>query len=254
MSSHSPVIAIVPNRKPADYVTSIERAGARTLVIDRTRNAARDVLDDVAGLLLTGGGDVDPARYGEAVDPHFEAAEDGRDEYETEIIRLALARDLPLLAICRGVQILNVALGGSLIQDIPSQHPSGVNHSITEPKWALAHDVSVARDSLLHAALRDRISDAGTLPVNSRHHQSIKDVAASLRVTATAPDGIIEAVERPGATFCLGVQWHPENFLNHDEFAPLFRAFVEAAMAAASATADQALSNRATADRARSPR
>jgi putative glutamine amidotransferase len=244
MSSHSPVIAIIPNRKPADYVASIERAGARTLVIDRARTPARDVLDDVAGLLLTGGGDVDPARYGETTDPTFEAAEDGRDEYEMAIIRLALERDLPLLAICRGVQILNVALGGSLIQDIPSQRPSGVNHSLTEPKWALAHDVAVATDSRLHAALRDRISDAGTLPVNSRHHQSIKDVAPGLRVTATAPDGIIEAVERPDATFCLGVQWHPENFLSHDEFAPLFRAFVEAAIAAASATADRARSPR----------
>jgi putative glutamine amidotransferase len=229
MSSHSPVIAIIPNRKPADYVAAIERAGARTLVIDRARTPARDVLDDVAGLLLTGGGDVHPTHYGEAVDPHFEAAEDGRDEYEAAIVRLAMERDLPLLAICRGVQILNVALGGSLIQDIPSQAPSGVNHSITEPKWALAHDVAVATDSRLHAALRDRISDDGTLPVNSRHHQSIKDLASGLRVTATAPDGIIEAVERPGATFCLGVQWHPENFWRTGEFRSLFEGFLNAA-------------------------
>jgi len=229
MSHHLPLIAIVPNRKPADYIASIERAGARTLVIDRARTAARDVLDDAAGLLLTGGGDVDPARYGEAEDPTFEAAEEGRDEYETAIVRLALERDLPVLAICRGVQILNVALGGSLIQDIPSQHPSGVNHSLTDPKWAIAHDVTIATDSRLHAALRERITGEGLLPVNSRHHQSIKAIAPHLRVTATAPDGIIEAVERPGSTFCLGVQWHPENFLEHDEFGGLFRAFVEAA-------------------------
>lgn len=235
MSPTRPLIAIVPNRKPADYITSIERAGARTLVIDRVRNHARDVLDDAAGLLLTGGGDVDPARYGEPVDPTFDAAEEGRDAYETEIIKLAMERDLPLLAICRGAQILNVALGGSLIQDIPSQHPGALNHSVTDPKWAIAHDVTVAPDSRLQEALRDRISDAGTMPVNSRHHQAIKQIAPGLRVSATAPDGIIEAVEHPGSTFCLGVQWHPENFLDHDEFGALFRAFVEAALTAATA-------------------
>jgi putative glutamine amidotransferase len=229
MSQHLPLIAIIPNKKPADYIASIESAGARTLVIDRVRNHARDVLDDVAGVLLTGGGDVDPARYGEAAHPTFEASEEGRDEYETQIVRMALERDLPLLAICRGVQILNVALGGTLIQDIPSQHASGVNHQLREPKWAIAHEVTVAPDSRLHAALQDRIGAGHAMPVNSRHHQAIKDVAPGLRVTATAPDGIVEAVERPGALFCLGVQWHPENFLEHGEFAELFRAFIAAA-------------------------
>jgi putative glutamine amidotransferase len=233
MSSHGPLIVIVPNRKPADYITSIERTGARTLVIDITRNAPRDVLEEADGLLLTGGGDVDPARYGEAVDAPFDAAEEGRDEYETQIIKLALARDLPLLAICRGMQVLNVALGGTLVQDIPTQQPSGVTHRLAEPKWGIAHDVTVTPESRLQAVLRDRLSEARTVGVNSRHHQSIKAVAPDLRVTATAPDGIIEAVERPEAMFCLGVQWHPENFLEHDEFGALFRAFVDAAASAA---------------------
>jgi putative glutamine amidotransferase len=231
MPSHAPLIAIIPNRKPGDYVLSIERAGARTLVVDRDRTGARDVLQEAAGVLLTGGGDVDPARYGAAADPTFEAAEEGRDEYETEIIRRALEQDLPLLAICRGVQILNVALGGSLIQDIPSERPSAVNHSLTDPKWAIAHEVTVAADSRLHSAMRDAITAGGTMAVNSRHHQSIKDIGADLRVTATAADGIIEAVERPASSFCVGVQWHPENFLEHGEFAPLFRAFIDAATA-----------------------
>jgi putative glutamine amidotransferase len=230
MSQHLPLIAIIPNKKPADYIASIERAGARTLVIDRVRNHARDVLDDVAGVLLTGGGDVDPARYGEAPHATFEASEEGRDEYETQIVKLALERDLPLLAICRGVQILNVALGGSLIQDIPSQHPGGgIDHQLRDPKFAIAHDVTVAADSQLHTALQDRIGAGHTMPVNSRHHQAIKDLAPGLRVTATAPDGIVEAVERPGSAFVLGVQWHPENFLEHGEFAALFRAFIDAA-------------------------
>jgi putative glutamine amidotransferase len=242
MPSHAPLIAIIPNRKPDDYVQAIERAGARTLVIDRDRTSAADVLRDAAGILLTGGGDVDPARYGEAADPTFEAAEDGRDAYEMDIVRLAVEQNVPLLAICRGVQILNVALGGSLIQDIPSAHPSAVNHSLTDPKWAIAHDVTVAPDSHLHHAMRDAISahaangandaqSGATMAVNSRHHQSIKALGKDLRVTATAVDGIIEAVERPASTFCVGVQWHPENFLEHGEFAPLFRAFIDATAA-----------------------
>jgi putative glutamine amidotransferase len=227
--SDRPLIAIVPNSKPGDYVASLERAGARAWQVDRERDAPRDVLNEVAGVLLPGGGDVDPSRYGEAPDATFDAAETGRDEYETEMIRRAIERDLPLFAICRGLQILNVTLGGSLIQDIPTERPEAVNHRITQPKWAIAHDVSVAADSRLRAALGDRVTASGTLPVNSRHHQAIKALAPDLRVTATAPDGIIEAVERPGATFFLGVQWHPENFLEHGEFTPLFQAFIEAA-------------------------
>jgi putative glutamine amidotransferase len=226
----APLIALIPSRKPNDYVLSLERAGARALVVPREGpwQPPRELLQQVAGVLLPGGGDVDPARYGAAVvDPTFDAAEDGRDEYETEIIRLALEQDLPLLAICRGVQVLNVALGGTLIQDIPTERPGAVNHRVTDPKWAIAHEVTVDAGSRVHAILRDRISAAGTLAVNSRHHQSIKDVAPELRVTATAPDGIIEAVERPGSTFCLGVQWHPENFVEQGgEFAALFREFV----------------------------
>jgi putative glutamine amidotransferase len=220
----APVIAIVPNRKPNDYVLSVERAGARPLLI--SDQSPREILRQVAGVVLPGGGDVDPARYGAAKDPTFDPAEEGRDEYETEIIRLAIEQDVPLLAICRGVQVLNVALGGTLIQDIPTERPGTLNHRVTDPKWAIAHDVTVDASSRLHAVLRDRVGADGSLAVNSRHHQSIKDVAPELRVTATAPDGIIEAVERPGSTYCLGVQWHPENFVEHGEFAALFRDFV----------------------------
>jgi putative glutamine amidotransferase len=225
--SDAPLIALVPNRKPNDYVLSLERAGARPLVISGHSESPRDILKQVAGVVLPGGGDIDPARYGAAnVDPTFDPAEEGRDEFETEIIRLAIEQDVPLLAICRGVQVLNVALGGTLIQDIPTERPGPVNHRVTDPKWAIAHGVTVDASSRLHAVLRDRVGVDGTLAVNSRHHQSIKDVAPALRVTAMAPDGIIEAVERPGSTYCLGVQWHPENFVEHGEFAALFRDFV----------------------------
>ncbi len=223
----APLIALAPNRKFHDYVTSLERAGARVLRLEPGSHAIGDVLHEVAGVVMPGGGDVDPARYGAAADPTFDPAEPGRDEYETEMIRRAIEQDVPMLAICRGVQILNVALGGSLIQDIPTERPDALNHRITDPKWAIAHDVTVAEDSRLREIL-----GSARRQVNSRHHQAIKAVASSLRVTAAASDGIVEAVELPGATFCVGVQWHPENFLEHGEFAPLFQAFVTAAAAA----------------------
>jgi putative glutamine amidotransferase len=217
----NPLIALAPNRKSDDYVTSLERAGARVLRLEQDSHAIGDVLNDVAGVLMPGGGDVDPAHYGEAPDPTFDAAEPGRDEYETEMIRRAIEQDVPMLAICRGVQILNVALGGSLIQDIRTERPDAINHRITDPKWAIAHEVMVAEDSRLREIL-----GSARRQVNSRHHQAIKAVAPTLRVTAVASDGIVEAVELPGATFCVGVQWHPENFLEHAEFASLFQAFV----------------------------
>jgi putative glutamine amidotransferase len=226
-----PLIALAPNRKSVDYVASLERAGARVWQMDRdafTSVSVRELLHEVAGVVLPGGSDVDPARYGEPAHPTFDAAEEGRDEFETELIRRAIEQDVPLLAICRGVQILNVALGGSLIQDIPTEHPSTLNHRITDPKWAIAHDVNVAAGSRLREILGERVAVDGTLQVNSRHHQAIKTVAPKLRVTAVASDEIVEAVELPGATFCVGVQWHPENFLEHAEFAPLFEAFVTA--------------------------
>jgi putative glutamine amidotransferase len=238
---------------PLVYVTAIERAGGRPLLVDAANrdHAPRQILQQVAGVVLPGGADIDPARYGEAPHPTFEASEIGRDEYETEIIRLALEQDVPMLAICRGIQILNVVLGGTLIQDIPSERPGSLNHRVTDPKWAIAHEVTVDAGSRLHALMRDRIGAGGALAVNSRHHQSIKDVARELRVTATSADGIIEAVERPGSTFCLGVQWHPENFVEQGAaFAPLFEAFIRAASAAATSTATAT----ATADRASEPR
>src|SRR5581483_5889112 len=162
----SPLIALAPNRKFHDYVTSLERAGARVLKLEPGSHAIDEVLNEVAVVLMPGGSDVDPARYGEAPDPTFDPAEPGRDEYETEMIHRAIEQDVPMLAVCRGVQILNVALGGSLIQDIPTERPDAVQHRITDPKWAIAHDVMVAEDSRLREIL-----GSARRQVNSRHHQ-----------------------------------------------------------------------------------
>ena len=185
--------------------------------------------------MLLGGADVEPSRYGETPHPTFEASEGNRDEYETELIALALERDLPLLAICRGIQILNVALGGSLIQDIPSQTSSLVQAcdraERAEGEGRIAHEVSVASGTRLHAILGPQLDARGMCGVNSRHHQAVKQLGRDLVVTAVAPDGIIEAIERPASSFCVGVQWHPENFCRDERynFSPLFRAFVQTA-------------------------
>lgn len=236
MSQTKPLIAIAPASRNDDYLESARRAGADTWLLDREKDAPADVVSRVAGIMLLGGADIDPSRYGEAAHPTFQASEDNRDVYETELIALALERDLPMLAICRGIQILNVALGGSLIQDIPSQAPSLVSHAAApdEPrdrKAEIKHEISVTSGTRLHAILGPQLDARGMCGVNSRHHQAVKALGRGLVVTAVAPDGIIEAIERPASSFCVGVQWHPENFCGDERynFAALFRAFVSAA-------------------------
>jgi putative glutamine amidotransferase len=231
-----PLIAISPASRNDDYIESARRAGAEPWLLDREKDAPADVVRRVAGIMLLGGADVEPSRYGEAPHPTFQASETQRDEYETELISLAIERDLPLLAICRGIQILNVVLGGSLIQDIPSQTSSVLPHAAApdeprEQKGVIKHEVSVATGTRLHAILGPQLDARGMCGVNSRHHQAVKDLGRDLVVTAVAPDGIIEAIERPASSFCVGVQWHPENFCREEgyNFAPLFRAFVSAA-------------------------
>jgi putative glutamine amidotransferase len=222
-------IAVAQSRRAADYLESIRRAGGEPIEIGVGTADAFDVLGRADGLLLTGGGDVDPALYDQDRHPKFEPAEPGRDEFEIKLVRVALAANLPCLAICRGMQVLNVALGGSLIQDIPDQVPGAVNHSVREPRYAIAHEVWVSPESLTFELLREHIEDGEVCQVNSRHHQAVKQAAEGLEVTATAPDGVIEAMERRGSGFCVAVQWHPENFWRTGEFRSLFEGFVKAA-------------------------
>jgi len=223
-----PVIAIAPCRKQHDYEESIRRAGGDVRVLDRSTDKPADVIAAVDGVLLPGGGDVLPSHYGEAAHPAFSAAEAGRDDYELELARRALEADLPLLAICRGIQVLNVACGGSLVQDIPDQVGTMLNHTLREPPHAIAHDVWIADGSLLETLMRERL-EGDTWPVNSRHHQAPMALGKGLVTSATAPDGVIEAIEDPAKRFCLGVQWHPENFYRTGEFRSLFEGLVNAA-------------------------
>jgi putative glutamine amidotransferase len=225
-----PVIAIPPCAKLHDYEESVRRAGGEPRVLRIGVDRPETVIGEVDGLLLPGGGDVDPSLYGEPPHAAFGAAEAGRDAYELELARRAHEADLPTLAICRGIQVVNVALGGTLVQDIPDQLQGSLNHTVREPPFAIAHDVWIGSGTILERLLRDRLT-GDTCAVNSRHHQAIKTAGTGLIVTATAPDGVIEGVEDPARRFYVGVQWHPENFYRTGEFSGLFEGFISACRA-----------------------
>lgn len=228
MEDRKPTIGVTRCSRLDDYIASVEQAGGRVRILE-VSESPRKLLNELDGVLLTGGGDVDPVLYGESRHETVEDAEPGRDEFEIDLAMRAVAEDLPLLAICRGVQVLNVAAGGTLVQDIPSQVSSDLAHTIQEPKNAVAHDVRITPGSRLEQALGASVDASHTCRVNSRHHQSVGTVGAGLSASAIAADGVIEAIERSDSTFCVGVQWHPENFWKTQEFAPLFAAFIEAA-------------------------
>jgi putative glutamine amidotransferase len=230
-----PVIGITHCQKLEDYRQAILHVRGDVRVVDSGVSVA-DALAGIDGLMLTGGDDVAPARYNESLHPSVVEVDPARDDFELALVAAARERDLPIFAICRGIQVLNVASGGTLVQDIPSQVAGALAHKLTVPPhqpYSLAHEVWVEKDSLLSKLLGDRLKDADTCEVNSRHHQAVKTVAPGFRVSATAPDGVIEAVEDPRARFCLGVQWHPENFWRTGEFRSLFEGFLEAAGGAA---------------------
>mgnify|MGYP006280636625 CR=1 FL=1 len=224
-------IAIGQNRKMEDYLEAVRRAGGDPIELAVGSGAPEQLLAGVDGLVLTGGGDVDPALYGEAPHETFQAAEPGRDAFEIALARTAVAKGIPLLAICRGMQVLNVAMGGTLVQDIPTQVAGALHHSVPQPRAGNAHEVWVTSGSVLQSLLKDHMEDGETCHVNSRHHQAVKDVAPGFEVTATSPDGVIEAMETPGPSFCVAVQWHPENFWRTGEFRELFEGLVRAATA-----------------------
>ena len=210
-----------------DYMDSVERAGAVPVLLPITSDTRRmeRFLDRVDGLLLTGGVDVDPAFYGEEKLPCCGACSEGRDRMEFPLCRMALERDLPVLAICRGIQVLSCACGGTLWQDLSVQSGSPLQHERSDAPAEPVHDVTVTPGTLLHA-----VAGSEVLPVNSRHHQGIRRLGEGLVPSATAPDGLVEAVEFPGKRFVLGVQWHPESLSGKmPVHQALFDAFVRAA-------------------------
>ncbi len=214
------------------YVEAVRMAGGAVVSVPVSTDpeALRPAYGALAGLLLQGGGDVEAWRYGQADGGKLGQVDPERDEAEILLARWAVEDDLPVLAICRGVQVLNVALRGTLIQDIPTEVEGALVHSPGPgaPRDRPLHSVSVVAGSRLAGALGQG-RPVAQLEVNSFHHQAVAEPAPSLRVAARAPDGIIEALERPDRTFVIGVQWHPEEMV---ETAPaqaaLFAAFVAA--------------------------
>jgi len=212
-----------------DYVKSVEQAGGLAVLLPPGSAVdAAPLLARLDGLLLSGGADVDPALYGQAPHPGLGRVVRERDEFELALCREALQRDVPILAICRGQQVLNVATGGTLIQDIPSLVSGAVDHDPQAERWDAVHDVELLQGSRLRAILgRERVA------VNSFHHQAADALGAGLVASAhSIPDRVVEGVEDPGRRFVLGVQWHPEAFWREPHaFGPLFGALVEAARA-----------------------
>ena len=224
----SPIIGVAPCRSLPDYLESVRRAGGEPRVLDPVNDAPSRVIGEVGGLLLTGGVDVDPARYGEEREKTVVNVETDRDEFEFALLKAAREAGIGVFGICRGLQVMNVAFGGSLFQDITAQMAGILEHTVATPPCGIAHEVWVSKGSRLWTLMQEKMADADTCSVNSRHHQAIKRLAPGFEVTATAPDGVIEAIEcANGTTFCLGVQWHPENFWRTGEFRPLFEGFIE---------------------------
>jgi putative glutamine amidotransferase len=208
-----------------DYHDAVLQAGGIPILLPylTDEQEMEELIDKLDGLILSGGFDVDPAWFGE--EPHSQLGEvvPERDEVELKYCRLFLKTNKPLFAICRGCQVLNVAVGGTLYQDLPSQWENALQHSQRAPRFHPSHSIQMKEGSLLA-----KISGKLKQRVNSFHHQAIKEVKAPFTVVATSPDGVIEAIESTVHPFVLGVQWHPEGMAEKDSFAQaLFSAFVE---------------------------
>ena len=240
-----PLIAITTGTGPsraverasinAAYLNALQAAGAVPIILTPPFDVhtVRQLVDTVEAVVLTGGGDVDPARYGEARHELTDGVSEERDALELATIELALERELPVLAICRGLQILNVALGGSLHQDIPSEFATDINHAQTSgdspyQRCDVTHGVAVEEGCRLAGLL-----GSSSIQVNSMHHQSTNRVGRDLKAVAWAPDGVVEGLELEDAKrWVVAVQWHPEELVStHEHARRLFEAVVREAEA-----------------------
>ena len=235
-----PVIGITCKKTGdiANYIDAIEVYGGDPLVfaslekpIAEHRASIREYLETIDGLLLPGGGDINPALFFEERDPAVESVSRSRDALEIWLCQEALEANIPIFGICRGIQVMSVATRGSLYQDIPSQFTDHLTHKITESTDDSWHDIKIQANSRL-----DEIINECETKVNSRHHQSVKDVGNGFVVTARSEDRIIEAMEDPSKRFVLGVQYHPERMIQTDEFREHRRKLFEAFIAAASSS------------------
>ena len=225
--------AMMHQAVPDCYLELLDFAGLAALLIPvhGAAGGAMDLIGRLDGLVLTGGGDVAPASYAAAQAAQTTEVDPRRDAVEIELTRLARQRDLPVLAICRGIQLLNVALGGTLVQDLPTADPPRPGHMALASWNGAAHEVLPEPGTMLHRLLGPRIT------VNSLHHQAVGLLAPGLRIAATAADGVIEAIEDPAARFTVGVQWHPEMLGPEHPGSALFTEFGAAVRAAVSTAA-----------------
>lgn len=207
------------------YTDGILKAGGLPVILPYGYNADQvdSLCDRLDGLVLTGGEDVNPSFYGEDPLPGIGSVNPERDDFEFRLVRGMMERKKPILGICRGIQVLNVIMGGSLYQDLSRQIRGAISHRQKGPRWYLSHRVAVEEGTKLH-----QIVGTKELWVNSFHHQSIKDLAPGFIISASTSDGMIEAIEHPKYPFLIGVQWHPENLWQKNESAYLlFEAFVK---------------------------
>lgn len=215
------------HRMNDSYVKAVIQAGGIPVVIPAYEDTEllREVIDRLDGVLLSGGGDVDPVRYGQRANAHLGSVSPRRDAAEIAIARYVIEEtDKPLLGICRGVQVMNVAMGGSLFIDLPSE--GKLAHSMgMYPRDQVTHEIEVLADTRLAEAM-----GSGIGRVNSFHHEAVKELAEGFAVSASSvPDDVVEAIEMPGGRFVVGVQWHPEELTAREEARQLFRDFVAAA-------------------------
>ena len=210
------------------YVSAVEHAGGMPLLLPRLddMNVLRAFLPHLDGILLSGGIDVDPALYREEPHPMLGITYQPMDEFHLEIIRWAIEQRVPTLAICRGMQLLNVALGGSLYQDLPSQYPESLPHAAHPalPRNTIIHKVIIRPDSLT-----ERILGQSEVPANSLHHQAVKDAGKGIVISGFAQDGVVELLEVPEQPFMVAAQCHPEELYQiYPVWARLFAAFISA--------------------------
>ena len=207
-----------------NYCAAVVRAGGLPLLLPHEVEQADAYLGIIDGLVVTGGGfDIDPAIFGAGTRHPTVKTKHRRTQFELAATRRALSADKPVLGICGGQQLLNVALGGTLIQHIPDEVPGALAHKQPNPSNEPGHLVRFTEGTRLRG-----IAGCGEAPVNSAHHQAVKAPAPGLLVDATAPDGIVEGIEDPRRRFCIGVQWHPEYAISEADVR-LFAAFIEAA-------------------------
>lgn len=206
------------------YVESLRRGGAVPVLIPPQPENAAEIIESLDGILLAGGDDCDPIVYGAEPHPSVEPMDPRRQSNDLSLASLARERGIPTLGICLGLQVMNVAAGGTLVQDIGSQVETDIEHA-SVPEDRARHDVHIENGTKLSAIL------GGTteMNVNSSHHQAIANVGAGLRETAHAPDGIVEGLEDPGHPFYIGVQWHPEDMSAETSATSIFGAFIDAA-------------------------